>query len=91
MNIMQPCRLEDLAGWLEDEAASIQNEANRRVILEVNANIDSVSGRSRKPDSFQIQIVGPGANGAIFSNRARLQMISELSLEARCEIVDRES
>jgi len=41
MNSMTPCRLEDLSGWLEDEALSIPDEAHRRVILEVNSNLDS--------------------------------------------------
>jgi hypothetical protein len=38
---MKPCRLEDLSGWLEDEAASIPDEAHRRVILDVGRNLDS--------------------------------------------------
>ena len=38
---MNPCRLEDLSGWLEDELSSIPDEAHRRVILEVNSNLDS--------------------------------------------------
>jgi hypothetical protein len=38
---MKPCRLEDLHGWLEDEVSSVPDEAHRRVILEVNANVDS--------------------------------------------------
>jgi hypothetical protein len=38
---MNPCRLQDLSGWLEDEALSIPDEPHRRVILEVNAHIDS--------------------------------------------------
>jgi hypothetical protein len=38
---MKPCRLEDLSGWLEDEATSIPDEAHRRVILEVGRNLDS--------------------------------------------------
>ncbi|MCC7175798.1 MAG: hypothetical protein IT159_11430 [Bryobacterales bacterium] len=37
---MKPCRLEDLSGWLEEEAASIPDEAHRRVLLEISINLD---------------------------------------------------
>jgi hypothetical protein len=38
---MKPCRLDDLSGWLEEEADSIPDESHRRVVLDVNANLDS--------------------------------------------------
>jgi hypothetical protein len=38
---MKPCRLDDLSGWLEDEAASIPDEAHRRVFLEISTNLGS--------------------------------------------------
>jgi len=38
---MNPCDLEDLNGWLEAEAGAMVPDSYRRVILEVNANLDS--------------------------------------------------
>jgi len=37
---VSPCRLDDLNGWLEQEAGSIVPNSVRRVILEVNASLD---------------------------------------------------
>ena len=41
VSAMNPCCLEDLNGWLEAEAGSSVPEPYRRVLLEVNANLDS--------------------------------------------------
>jgi hypothetical protein len=38
---MQPCQLDNLSAWLEAEIASLPDASHRRVILEVNANLDS--------------------------------------------------
>ncbi len=37
---LKPCRLDDLSGWLGEEAASIQDEARRRVLLEISTSLD---------------------------------------------------
>jgi hypothetical protein len=38
---VNPCQLDDLNGWLEAEAGAIVPDAFRRVLLEVNASLDS--------------------------------------------------
>jgi hypothetical protein len=39
--MMTPCRLDDLSGWMEKASGAIVPDTFRRVILEVNARLDS--------------------------------------------------
>lgn len=49
---MKPCNLEDLGGWLEAEAGAIVPDAYRRVLLEVNARLDSFVQWPPRPETL---------------------------------------
>jgi hypothetical protein len=47
---MMPCRLDDLNGWLEEEAGTISEDAFRTAIIVVNARLDCFVNWPQRPE-----------------------------------------